>query len=279
MLVLADGQTLGTIGGGCVEAEVRTRALRAIANPSDQLMVFKLDHDHGWDDGLVCGGVMDVAVQVVSTSARARNFTEVRNQLTDGHLAGLQIAVSDEQGQIQHFNIPVQPVPTLVIAGAGHVGAALAAIAAQMDFQVTVIDDRIDFASIARFPHARLQIGTVESELAKIPLNSQTYVVIVTRGHRRDALALASVVRSSAKYIGLIGSQRKIIKIFAELRDQGVSNAQLSRVHAPIGLDIEAVTPAEIAVSIAAELIAVRRGKIYRPVAMMRLTSAQIDRL
>jgi xanthine dehydrogenase accessory factor len=119
----------------------------------------------------------------------------------------------------------------------------------------------------------------VETELEKIQLNQQSYVVIVTRGHRRDALALASVVRSQARYIGLIGSQRKIITIFSQLREQGVTTEQLSRVHAPIGLNLGAVTPAEIAVSIAAELIAVRRGSVDQPVTTMRLTQSQIDRL
>jgi xanthine dehydrogenase accessory factor len=124
-----------------------------------------------------------------------------------------------------------------------------------MEFRVIVIDDRPDFASAKRFPTATLRIGPVETELAKLSLNQQSYVVIVTRGHRRDALALAAVVRSQARYIGLIGSKRKILKIFAELREQGVSTEQLSKVHAPIGYAIGAVTPAEIAVSIAAELI------------------------
>jgi xanthine dehydrogenase accessory factor len=279
MVVLADGQTLGTIGGGCVEAEVRTRALRLIFHPADRLLTFKLDSDHGWDDGLVCGGVMDVAVQVIANPDQATNFRKVRDQLADGMPADLHISVRDEQNQLVHFSSPVQPAPTLVIAGAGHVGAALAAVASQMDFRVIVIDDRPDYATATRFPGATIRIGPVETELEKIQLNQQSYVVIVTRGHRRDALALASVVRSQARYIGLIGSQRKIITIFSQLREQGVTTEQLSRVHAPIGLNLGAVTPAEIAVSIAAELIAVRRGSVDQPVTTMRLTQSQIDRL
>jgi xanthine dehydrogenase accessory factor len=279
MVVLADGQTLGTIGGGCVEAEVRTRALQLISHPSPRLLTFKLDHDLGWDDGLVCGGVMDVAVQVVGTAEQAADFRKARDQLAQGTPAVLQITVRDEHDKIAHFSSPLQPAPTLVIAGAGHVGAALAAIAGQMDFHVMVIDDRPDFASPKRFPGATLRVGAVEAELAKVQLDQQTYVVIVTRGHRRDALALAAVVRSQARYIGLIGSRRKIITIFSELREQGVSTEQLTRVHAPIGLNIGAVTPAEIAVSIAAELIAARRGSIDRPVTSMQLTPAQMNRV
>jgi xanthine dehydrogenase accessory factor len=148
-----------------------------------------------------------------------------------------------------------------------------------MDFHVIVIDDRPDMASVNRFPSATIRVGTVEAELEKVRINQQTYVVIVTRGHRRDAAALAAVVRSPAKYIGLIGSKRKIIKIFSDLLEQGVSNEQLSKVHAPIGLNIGAVTPAEIAVSIAAELVAVRRESIDQPVSTMRLTKAQLGNL
>jgi len=222
---------------------------------------------------------MDVAVQVIGKPGQAASFREVRDQLAEGIPSELHIAVYDEHDQLVHFGLAVQPTPTLVIAGAGHVGAALAAVAGQMDFSVIVIDDRPDYASAERFPRATLRIGPVESELEKLQLNPQCYVVIVTRGHRRDALALAAVARSQARYIGLIGSKRKIVKIFSELRAHGISTEQLSRVHAPIGLNIGAVTPGEIAVSIAAELIAVRRGSLDHPVATMRLTPVQIDHL
>jgi xanthine dehydrogenase accessory factor len=278
MVVLTDGKTLGTIGGGCVEAEVRTQALRLIFAPTDRLLSFKLDHDYGWDDGLVCGGSMEVAVQVIATPDQAMNLRKVRDQLAEGISAQLPIAVRDEQNQLIHFSFAMQPAPTLVIAGAGHVGTALAAVASQMDFRVIVIDDRPDFASPTRFPNATIRIGSAETELEKLSLNEQSYVVIVTRGHRRDALALAAVVRSRAGYIGLIGSKRKIIKIFSDLREQGVSSEQLNRVHAPIGLNLGAVTPAEIAVSISAEIIAVRRGSLdQKTVAPMRLTQSQIE--
>jgi xanthine dehydrogenase accessory factor len=166
-----------------------------------------------------------------------------------------------------------------VIAGAGHVGAALAAMARLMDLPVIVIDDRPDFASADRFPAADRRIGDVETELAKLNLGPHSYAVIVTRGHRRDALALASVIRSDARYIGLIGSRRKIVRIFSDLQADGISPEQLSRVHAPIGLNIGSVTPAEIAVSIAAELIAVRRGSPTALASSMRLSPELLSRL
>ena len=279
MVVLADGKTVGTIGGGCVEAEVRVRALQRLTSGGDKLFTFNLDHDHGWDDGLVCGGTMDVAVQIISSAKHADTFRTARDRLVAGESAELIIAVPDDHEQTVSFTCSLHPSPTLVIAGGGHVGAALAAVAHQMEFSITVIDDRPDFASVERFPMATRLIGAVETQLAKLQFNQQTYVVIVTRGHRRDALALAAVVRSDARYIGLIGSKRKIVKIFQDLQAQGVSADQLSRVHAPVGLDIGAVTPAEIAVSIAAQLVAARRGLVNQPALPMRLTPAQIARL
>jgi xanthine dehydrogenase accessory factor len=279
MVVLDSGQTLGTIGGGCVEAEVKTRAMRQLNIGGSSLHTFNLDHDHGWDDGLVCGGQMIVAVQIVSGPGDAEEYRRVRDRLRDGEPCNLEISVVDERNQPAVFSLPMLPSPRLIIAGAGHVGAALAAMAHLMDFSVIVVDDRADYASAERFPDAVCRVGSVETELAKLRIDGQTYVVIVTRGHRRDALALAAVVRSSAAYIGLIGSKRKIITIFQQLLAEQVSTEDLSRAHAPIGLDIGAVTPAEIAVSIAAELVAVRRAKADQPVLPMRLTREQLDRI
>ena len=279
MLVLGDGKTLGTIGGGCVEAEVRTRALQQMGGGASRLMSFDLNHDMGWDDGLVCGGVMDVAVEIITSTAGALPYRHAHQQLEMGQPVQLQISVADEQQKPIRFELPLEPTPQLIIAGAGHVGAALATVARQMDFAVTVIDDRPDFASRDRFPDSTLRIGPVEEELGKLCLGPGSYVVIVTRGHRRDAMALAAVVQSSAKYVGLIGSKRKIVQIFQALAEQGISAEQLQRVHAPIGLNIGAVTPGEIAVSIAAELVAVRRNSVAQSATAMQLTPAQLKRI
>jgi len=279
MVVLSTGQTLGTIGGGCVEAEVRTRALRQLDLGGSQLLSFDLNHDLGWDDGLVCGGAISVTLQVIACAEDAAVYRSARDRLGAGESAELKISARDDRDEWVHFSLPMLPAPRLIIAGAGHVGAALAAMARLMDFSVTVIDDRPDFATADRFPGAICKIGPVEEELGKLRLNEHGYVVIVTRGHRRDALALAAVVKSSAAYVGLIGSKRKIITIFKDLQSQGISIEQLSRVHAPIGLNIGAITPAEIAVSIAAELIAVRRNKSDHPATAMRLSAEHVKRI
>lgn len=285
MVVLRDGRTLGTIGGGCVEAEVRTRALRLFDDtPGARLLTFKLDHDYGWDDGLVCGGVMDVAVQVIASAAGAGNFRRAREELAAGRGVTVPLTATDEAGKQAIFEPAFGPTPTLVIAGAGHVGAALAAVARQMDFAVTVVDDRPDLLAGERFAGctcvaATASGGGIEAELSRLTLDGQSYVVIVTRGHRNDAAALRAVVNSDARYIGLIGSKRKVLTIFEDLLRQGVPRERLERIHAPIGLDVGAVTPGEIAVSIAAELVAVRRDAEGKPAGAMRVAESLLQRL
>jgi xanthine dehydrogenase accessory factor len=277
MVVLRDGRTLGTIGGGCVEAEVRTRALEHLSSRTPKLLTFKLDHDLGYDDGLVCGGTMDVTIEIVDSPPQAEPLRRAREVLAAGREVAVTVTVPDESGNPVTFERALAPVPTLVIAGAGHVGEALAAVAQRIGFRVVVIDDRADLANAKRFPGVTCVVGEVETELAKFPIGEHTYVAIVTRGHRHDGRALAAVVGSPARYVGLIGSKRKVITIFEDLHRQGVPREQLERVHAPVGLDIGAVTPAEIAVSIAAELIAVRRRSTSAAAtAGMRLAPAQL---
>jgi xanthine dehydrogenase accessory factor len=265
---------------------VRSRALRLLLDsPSStssqdvgRLLTFQLDHDLGWDDGLICGGNVEVALQVVRGAEQAGAFRNACDELAAGRAAKITVVVMDETGQPRRFERELQPAPSLIIAGAGHVGAALAAIARLSDFDVTVIDDRADMASPARFPGARCLTGSIDESLASCRIDDRTYVVIVTRGHRNDGRVLAAVINSPARYIGLIGSRRKVLAIFDDLRRSGVPRDALRRVHAPIGLDIGAVTPGEIAVSIFAELIATRRAA-NPPAASMRVTPAQVDAL
>jgi xanthine dehydrogenase accessory factor len=276
MLVLADGRTIGTLGGGCVEAEVRSRALAQLAagTPAN-LYDFRLDHDYGWDDGLICGGVMDVHVRVLDRSDLPR-FESLLQDLRSG--ASIDFVVPLESTDEQKAYVEtVRPPPKLVIAGGGHVGQSLGMLAAALDFRLTVIDDRPGYVTADRFPCAADRIvGDIETELLKAAIDPQTYVVIVTRGHRNDGRALAAVVNSVAKFVGLIGSKRKIKTIFDDLMQQGVALEKIARVHAPIGLEIGAVSPAEIAVSIAAELVAVRRGRDGMAAGPMKVDEAQL---
>jgi len=156
---------------------------------------------------------------------------------------------------------PIVPEPRLLIAGGGHIGRALAAAAGALGFEVNVVDDRPEFADPARFPPGTaVRCGDIGGEVARFPIGPDTHVVIVTRGHRQDAAALAACIRSPAASIGMIGSRRKVALMREEMVASGRAAAEeFDRILAPIGLDIGAVTVPEIAASIAAQLVAVRR--------------------
>jgi xanthine dehydrogenase accessory factor len=168
--------------------------------------------------------------------------------------------VVEQAGRRVAYHLHLEVPPTLLIAGAGHVGQAVAELAVRLDFHVVVIDDRADCACPERFPAAvELVVSDIAAALRNYPIDPGCYIVIVTRGHRHDHLALDAVVRRPAGYIGMIGSRRKSRLILDELAVAGVPREPIERVHTPIGLRIAALTVPEIAVSIAAELVQVRR--------------------
>ena len=165
-------------------------------------------------------------------------------------------------GQMDVYIEPIEPSPELYIVGAGHVGFHLARLAHEVGFRVHVIDDREKFANRERFPTAvEIVAEDIPSWLARTALPSHAYAVIVTRGHTNDLAALRALAPRELRYLGLIGSRAKVARIYDALADANMASEFLARVHAPIGLDIGAVTPQEIAVSILAELIAVKHGK------------------
>jgi xanthine dehydrogenase accessory factor len=307
LLVQRDGVMHGTIGGGCVEMEVRRLALQALRSGEAQLHVFRMDDDYGYDDGLICGGRVWVFIQpspkqwLVSLQAAQRLQEEGKSGawvlvtkgpeqlgnafcVSDGSVFpnppdGWQEVLQDvsrralQQDKTLYTSLwertevyvePVQPQPTLVLVGAGHIAHALAPMASAAGFDVLVIDDRLSFANPERFPTAsRCIVGDIVRSLQELPTDSRTYIVIVTRGHRHDADALRVALRKPAAYIGMIGSKRKITVIYRDLLQKGEATVeQLANVHAPLGLDIGAETVGEIAVSILAELVAVRRRKL-----------------
>lgn len=218
MLVRDDGSILGTIGGGCVEAEVWQAAREVMESEKPRSLTFDLNQDPKYDTGLVCGGTLEIFVE------------------------------------------PILPPAELFIFGAGHVAASLYKVARIAGFDVTIIDDREAYANRERFPEAQQVIAEdFDKAAAKLLPSESSYIVIVTRGHRDDMRMLRWAVQTPARYVGMIGSQRKTITIFKELQNEGLAAHLFDRVHAPVGLDIGAITPEEIAVSITAELIAARR--------------------
>jgi xanthine dehydrogenase accessory factor len=303
MVVDPDGGQLGTLGGGCVEAEVKQKAIRRIGQSGVDIHSFLLDHDYAWADGLICGGRMVIAVEALRGPGplayyRAyQRLLEAGDGLTEAVVvdpdhAGAEIgtrllfdhegafvtawpsAPAGEKVGASLARLPDRPRPTvrdgvallptlprvrLVIVGAGHVGQGVANLAAQADFDVWVVDDRQQYANPERFPTAqRIIVGPIDEVLPSLEVTTQTYALIVTRGHGHDQEALFHLAPTPAPYVGLIGSRRKIRLIFESLRQAGVPESTLSRVTAPVGFDIGSQTVPEIAVSIVAELIARR---------------------
>jgi xanthine dehydrogenase accessory factor len=167
----------------------------------------------------------------------------------------------DIVGQVSVFFDLALPPPTLIVVGAGHVAVPMAQVGKLLDFDVLVVDDRASFANKERFPTAdRIIVDDFERAVDDLLITPSTYVVLVTRGHAHDVRALRKIIRKPAAYIGMIGSRRRVYAVFKLLRDEGIPVEDLLRVHAPIGLDIKTETPGEIAVSVGAELLKVRRG-------------------
>ena len=218
MLVRDDGSIAGTIGGGCVEAEVWQAAREVIESEKSRTLSFDLNQDPKYDTGLVCGGTLEVFVE------------------------------------------PVLPTPLVYLFGAGHVSLELYKAARNAGFDIVVVDDRDTYANSERFPEARQVIAEdFDRALGLLDIRDTAYIVIATRGHRDDMRVLRWAVQTPARYIGMIGSKRKAITIYRELIKEGLRPELFDRVRSPIGLDIGAITPEEIAVSILAELVAVRR--------------------
>src|SRR5690348_1923056 len=218
MLVREDGSILGTIGGGCVEAEVWAAAKDVLKAEAPRKMTFNLNNEASYDNGLICGGTLEIFVE------------------------------------------PILPQPVLYIFGGGHVSIALANAASTAGFGVGIIDDRESFANSERFPMAQEIYTSFEESFEKIKPTASTYMVIVTRGHKDDMHVLRWAVSTSPRYIGMIGSKRKVLSVYRALEKEGLPLEKFASVNAPVGLDIGALTPEEIAISITAELIAVRRG-------------------
>jgi xanthine dehydrogenase accessory factor len=259
MLVRADFHTLGTLGGGCIEAEVRRRAFQLLHQQQSALLDFDLDHDYGWDDGLICGGHMAVAVMPVSERSTLESVRDALALARVRQPAWVPLTVAHE-GRRLGYRLHLEVPPTLLIVGAGHVGQAVAELAGRLDFHIVVVDDRAEYACGVRFPEGvELIVADIAGALRAYPLDTDCYVVIVTRGHRHDYQALEAVIYRPTGYLGLIGSRRKAQTMLRDLATAGVPAESLARVHTPIGLPIGAVTVPEIAVSIAAELVQVRR--------------------
>jgi xanthine dehydrogenase accessory factor len=219
MLVREDGSLVGTIGGGCVEAEVWTAAREVIESEKPRHLNFSLGQDAAYDNGLICGGQLNIFVE------------------------------------------PVTPQPRAFIFGGGHVSKSISKVAHLAGFATVIVDDREAFANKERFPEAEETFAEeYEQVFPRLNITSSSYLIIVTRGHRDDMRVLKWAVQTPAKYIAMIGSKRKTISVVKELEREGMPRELFEKVFAPMGLEIGAESPEEIAISVVAEMIAVRRS-------------------
>lgn len=322
MLVFADGMTIGTIGGGCGEAEGRREALNVLWTHESKTYRLNMTADIAQEEGMVCGGIMELLIEYIGAhnpleisglykdylSALENNDDPILATLieaTEKSQVGRKLIISNQKvvgdlgnqdlnnivfakgkvstGRCQpslicldtKFNFceisspklayrlllePPTTVVQLLILGAGHIAVPLATMAKIVGYEVTVVDDRPSFANVNRFNTAdKVICDDFERVLETYNINSQTFVVIITRGHRYDKVCLRKVINQPAAYIGMIGSRKRVKSLIIDLEEEGVPSEVLRKLYSPIGLKIGAETPEEIAVCILAELIKVQR--------------------
>ncbi len=295
MFIGDDGRFFGTVGGGCVEAEVWQAAKNVARTHLVKLLHYRMDGKLVENEGMICGGNVDIFLEPVSGRYRdlykevrdlekggrkgliVTSFSEMAFHKSllrdDGSILGDSLDQPFEEVVRSHIDArrpvvdegriiePLLSSSLLYLFGAGHISQYVARIASMVDFNIVVIDDRADFASRERFPEAQEIIVQEFAEVFdRITFHGSEYVAILTRGHKHDALVLEGVMQHPTRYVGMIGSKRKIKLVMDHLKGLGFEEEALRSVHAPIGLAIRAQTPQEIAVSIVAELIEVRRS-------------------
>lgn len=282
MMVCPNGQIIGTIGGGAGEGKVYQQALEILTSGERGFVEIDLSGAPQRDTQGVCGGHMRVWVERWSGETARSRVQQILQCMQIGEPAALMISFTDEppaliqpyaglevvvkpEGMIE----PLQGAPTLLIGGGGHVAVPLAQVAHLAGFQIAVVDDRPEFAHSDRFPQATWVLPqSFEAALEVLPTPLPLYVALVTRGMQHDLAALRVLLRRPTCYLGMIGSRKRVRLVLQTLEQEGFAPAQLAQIYAPIGLDIGALTPGEIAVSIVAELVKVRRGGSGRPLGL-----------
>jgi xanthine dehydrogenase accessory factor len=289
MVISADGSAFQTIGGGAGEAKVIRQAMEVLKTGKNQLLEIDLTGTPTSDrltEG-ICGGKMQVWLAYWAGKAAIDLGNQIIDSLQCGQAVTLVTPLQADQrpsiASVVSDSIAFQPIapdisnafvetlypdPLLLIVGAGHVGIQLAKVAALMGFQVAIQDDRLEWANPQRYPQAcQIFTKSVSVALHQLAQHDQLYAALVTRGYQYDLAALTALLQRDrpCQYIGMIGSKKRVQQVFQALQGQGISEEKLQSVHAPIGLDIGALTPEEIAISIGAEIILVRRGGTGQP--------------
>ncbi|MEX2599908.1 MAG: XdhC family protein [Dehalococcoidia bacterium] len=326
LLVRADGSTVGTLGGGCVEGDIWFAAKEALRERTGPLhKEYYLNEDIAARDGLVCGGSMYFYIDPVLAPD---NFADLSSDITNAYEGGPSLAIATivqsnrltmgarivvredgaATGTLGDAALDAQAIAaardvmpmgkntrvrtehgdevfvegytapaSVALVGGGHVNLQVAKVAQLLGFRVMVTDDRREFANKDRFTMAEaVSVAPYDQGLGQLPINANTAIVIGSRGHHFDDLALEAAVRTPASYVGLLGSKRKTVLIYESLLKKGISLDRLKLVRAPVGLDIGGRSPEEIAVSIMSEIVAFRHD---RPGGLMKMEDAQIDKI
>ena len=322
MLVSAGGARHGTVGGGCLEAEIIERALSVLERREPATSTHSLNAELAGDYGLTCGGTAEMVIEPVYPDAvLAAVYAEAAAVVARGERAvmgtGLDWSVGpvkalwvgatsrtldsaaptrvvghaderlarayaafDSRAELPAFDdaVLVESItgkPRLVVFGAGHVGARVAEAAAFAGWRVTVVDDRADFADARRLPFAeRAIVCDFHDVTSTVAIDDDTWVVIATRGHQHDVVLAGQLASRPLRYLGMLGSRRKVAMTAKVLRDWGVTAGDVERMRAPVGMNIGADTPEEIAVSVVAEMIGVRRSGSRRRGGVERASAA-----
>jgi xanthine dehydrogenase accessory factor len=267
-LFYRDGRIKGTLGGGCLEAEIQQRAIQSLRTGKAESFDLLLDHDFGWDDGLICGGKVFGVILPNAQQVGEKFWTELAvRQSTLSWVVNKDFSIAGSASTLQRLDAStesqylyretVSPPCALWIAGAGHIAQAVAPLASQLDFSVTVFDDRPALANYDFFPdEVSLEVGEWE-KLCALPLpDVPSFALIVTRGHRHDALVLKDWIHKPFLFLGMIGSARKARTIFDHFAEENIAaTEELARVACPVGIKIRSQSVPEIAVSIMAQFI------------------------
>lgn len=270
MLVTKKGIIEGTVGGGSGEHESLLEAQEILFSKKNKVIDITRLGDDPKDSLMICGGINKLMLQYIDANTKDvfKKTLELNNEgqgvklRTDLHNGNISIVDIDDKEEDGYFYDFIEPVNNLLILGGGYVGYAIYELAVILGFEITVFDDRPEYITKERFPKAHcLKTGEFGKLIDSYKFNNYTYVTIVTRGHLQDGECVKGVISKVNKYIGLIGSRRKISLILEDLKEAGYSDEEINRISAPIGLNLGAETPEEIAISIMAEIIGVKYGK------------------
>lgn len=325
MIVGEDGGMYGTIGGGCLEAEVLSAGRTALETGENQLLRYTMTEKQAGESGLNCGGTVRIYTELIGPEDTSDLYGEVLEARTarkggilatllkrsndsgegrlwigaDGATRGslgaaeadrqvaekLSAVLKGERGQVFELDLdpktveslgeisgehegkpevfiePFLPEPVLYVFGGGHVGGQIGVLAKNVGFRVVIIDDRPAFANPVRHPGAdECLVAEMDAVFDHLPIDNQAYIVAATRGHQHDEIVVEAAIKTPARYVGMLGSERKKMMLWQRIEARGGDRERLDQVHAPIGANIGADTPEEIAVSVVAELISIRRG-------------------